>query len=62
MPAGLVATGDQDVVRTPTEQVLGVGPLGVQDVGGDDGIGGAKRSNNGPRALISLVWVYGALS
>lgn len=52
--AGLVAFDDQDVVGAPTEQVLGVGPLGVQGVGGDDRIG--DRSSNGPKALISLVF------
>ena len=35
--AGLVATGDQDVVSAPTEQVVDVGSLGVQGIGGDVG-------------------------
>ena len=37
--AGLVVLDDQDVVSAATEQVVGVGPLGVQCVGGDDGVG-----------------------
>src|SRR5665647_1959255 len=51
--AGLVALDDQDVVSAPTEQVLGVGPLGVQASAVMIASVMSKRSNNGPKALIS---------
>src|ERR1035437_11137056 len=61
--AGLVATGDQDVVSAPTEQVLGVGPLGVQGVGGDDRIGDVEAIQQRPKSVDLIGFkVHGALS
>jgi hypothetical protein len=39
MQAGLVPLDDQQVARAALVQVFGVGMLGVQGIGGDDGVG-----------------------